>query len=72
LGNKTGAGDSIRVKDKISARAAIVAGAEGEGISRLVAQNCDDLAYIPVSGETGSLNASVACAIAMFEWSRNR
>ena len=72
LENEAGAGDSIWIKDKIPARAAIVVGAEGEGISRLAAQSCDDLAYIPISGKTGSLNASVACAIAMFEWRRNR
>ena len=72
LENKATVGDSIWIKDKIPARAAIIVGAEGEGISRLVAENCDDLAYIPVSGKTGSLNASVACAIALFEWCRNR
>jgi 23S rRNA (guanosine2251-2'-O)-methyltransferase len=71
LENKAGAGDSIWMKDKIPARAALIVGAEDEGISRLAAQNCDDLAYIPISGETGSLNASVACAVAMFEWSKN-
>ena len=72
LENKATAGDSIWIKDKIPARAAIIVGAEGEGISRLVTENCDDLAFIPMSGEAGSLNASVACAIAMFEWSRNK
>ena len=71
LENKAEAGDSIWTRDKIPARTALIVGAEGEGISRLVAQNCDDLAYIPISGRTGSLNASVACAIAMFEWSKN-
>ena len=70
LENKAGAGDSIWTRDKIPARAAVIVGSEGEGISRLAAENCDDLAYIPISGKTGSLNASVACAIAMFEWSR--
>ena len=70
LENKTGAGDSIWMKNKIPARAALIVGAEGEGISRLAAHNCDDLAYIPISGKIGSLNASVACAIAMFEWNK--
>jgi 23S rRNA (guanosine2251-2'-O)-methyltransferase len=72
LENKAGAGDSIWTKDKIPARVAVIVGSEGEGISRLVAENCDDLAYIPISGKIGSLNASVACAIAMFEWCRNQ
>jgi len=71
LENEAGAGDSIWIKDKIPARSAVVIGEEGEGISRLAAQSCDDLAYIPISGKTGSLNASVACAIAIFEWRRN-
>ena len=71
LENEAGVGDSIWIKNKIPERTAIIVGAEGEGISRLAAQNCDDLAYIPFSGKTGSLNASVACAIAMFEWRRN-
>ena len=71
LENKAGAGDSIWIKDKFPARTALIVGAEGEGISRLAAQSCDDLAYIPISGKTGSLNASVACAIALFEWRRN-
>jgi len=72
LENKPEAGDSIWMKDKIPARAAVVVGSEGEGLSRLVAQSCDDLAYIPISGATGSLNASVACAIVMFEWRRKK
>ena len=72
LENEAGAGDSIWTKDKIPARAAIVVGAEGEGLSRLAAQSCDDLAYIPISGKVGSLNASVACAVSMFEWRRNK
>jgi 23S rRNA (guanosine2251-2'-O)-methyltransferase len=71
LENKATAGDSLWIKGKIPARVAIIVGAEGEGISRLVTETCDDLAYIPISGKTGSLNASVSCAIAMFEWSRN-
>lgn len=71
LENEAGAGDSLWNKDKMPARSAIIVGGEGEGMSRLVAESCDDLAYIPMSGKTGSLNASVACAMAMFEWSRN-
>lgn len=38
---------------------AIVIGNEGEGISRLVSENCDFLVSIPMFGETESLNASV-------------
>lgn len=53
-------------------RTAFVVGSEGEGLGRSVAKNCDELRHIPMSGETGSLNASVAAALAMFEWRRCR
>lgn len=48
----------------------VVVGAEGEGLSRLVAETCDEIVRIPLSGALGSLNASVACAIGLFEWAR--
>jgi 23S rRNA (guanosine2251-2'-O)-methyltransferase len=43
----------------------LVVGSEGQGLSRLVAQNCDILAAIEIEGME-SLNASVAAAIALF------
>ena len=46
---------------------ALVIGAEGAGISRLVAQKCDRLVSIPLMGRMESLNASVAAAVIMFE-----
>ncbi len=51
-------------------RTILVIGAEGEGLSRLVKERCDLLFRIPMTGETGSLNASVAAALGMFEWAR--
>ena len=50
----------------------IVIGSEGEGISRLVKQNCDMLYKIPMQGHgnINSLNASIACAIALYELNR--
>lgn len=51
---------------------AIVIGNEGKGISRLVSENCDYLAKIPMSGSLNSLNASVACGIFLSEIARNR
>ncbi|MDD4266073.1 MAG: 23S rRNA (guanosine(2251)-2'-O)-methyltransferase RlmB [Aminobacterium colombiense] len=51
-------------------KSSIVVGAEGEGLSRLVAQRCDMLLRIPITGKTGSLNAGVAAALGMFEWAR--
>ena len=44
--------------------------ADGEGLARLVAQRCDTLLRIPITGKTGSLNAGVAAALGMFEWAR--
>lgn len=44
----------------------LVIGSEGKGLSRLVAENCDVIASIPMTSETESLNASVAAGIALF------
>lgn len=51
---------------------AIVIGSEGKGISRLLKENCDGVASIPVQGEVNSLNASVAAGIIMYEIKRQR
>ena len=53
-------------------RSALVVGAEGKGLGTEAARACDDIRFIPMRGKTGSLNASVAAAIAMFEWMRSR
>lgn len=53
-------------------RAAIVVGAEGKGLSRLVAEHCDHLAGIPMRGKVASLNAAVACAVVLYEAVRQR
>jgi 23S rRNA (guanosine2251-2'-O)-methyltransferase len=50
----------------------VVVGAEGSGLSRLVAARCDTIASIPLRGALSSLNASAAGAIAMFELGRHR
>ncbi|MDO4988534.1 MAG: 23S rRNA (guanosine(2251)-2'-O)-methyltransferase RlmB [Synergistes sp.] len=59
-------------KEDLPPRSIIVVGAEGEGLGTASAKACDDIRYIPMKGTTGSLNASVAAAIAMFEWSRSQ
>ncbi len=41
----------------------LVIGSEGEGVSRLVKENCDFTASIPMYGKISSLNASVAAAL---------
>ncbi len=48
----------------------IVVGAEGAGLSRLVRETCDQIASIPISSATESLNASVAASIALYEASK--
>lgn len=60
--------DEINYKGKI----AIVIGNEGSGISRLVKDNCDFIASIPMNGKVNSLNASVAAGIVIFEAIKNR
>ena len=59
--------------EKLPERCVLVVGAEGSGLSRLVIENCDMLVKIPIKNEgVGSLNASVAAALGIFEWSRGR
>ncbi len=50
----------------------LVIGNEGEGVSRLVKETCDLTASIPVLGEIGSLNASVAAGVLAYEVVRQR
>ncbi|MCL2386812.1 MAG: 23S rRNA (guanosine(2251)-2'-O)-methyltransferase RlmB [Defluviitaleaceae bacterium] len=51
---------------------ALVLGAEGEGVSRLVAETCDFAVSIPMLGKIGSLNVSVAAGILIYEVVRGR
>lgn len=50
----------------------IICGNEGSGMSKLVKDNCDFIASIPLRGEVNSLNASVATAIIVFEAIKQR
>ena len=45
---------------------ALVVGAEGTGLSRLVRERCDVVVRIPIARDTGSLNVSVAAGIALY------
>ena len=51
---------------------AIVTGSEGKGIRQLIKRNCDQISSIPMSGNIESLNVSVATAITLFEFKRQR
>jgi 23S rRNA (guanosine2251-2'-O)-methyltransferase len=50
----------------------IVVGSEGRGMRRLVKEKCDFLVKIPLFGKIGSLNASVAGAVILYEAVRHR
>ena len=51
---------------------ALVLGAEGRGLGRLVRRRCDVTARIPVSGRLDALNVAAAGAVALFEVLRRR
>lgn len=51
---------------------AIVIGAEGKGVSRLVREKCDFVLSIPMAGKIDSLNASNAAAVLLYEARKQR
>lgn len=53
-------------------KTAFVLGSEGKGLHRLVAENCDVLVKIPMSGKIESLNVSVAAGVILFEAVRQK
>ena len=70
-GTSSGAGESL-YKTRLDMPLALVIGGEGTGVAKLVAENCDFLMHIPLSGKISSLNASAAAAIIIYEAVRQR
>ncbi len=57
---------------KYDSKVVLVIGNEGDGISRLVRENCDFVINIPMIGKINSLNASVAAGIIIYEVVRQK
>lgn len=68
------AGDADTMYDAIdfTVPTAVVVGAEGAGLRRLVREKCDFLAQIPMRGHVSSLNVSVATGVVLYEAVRQR
>ncbi|WP_422484537.1 23S rRNA (guanosine(2251)-2'-O)-methyltransferase RlmB [Gudongella sp. DL1XJH-153] len=59
--------DSEYFKTELKGAIGLVIGSEGKGLSRLVKEKCDVLVKIPMTGKIGSLNASNAASILIYE-----
>ncbi len=65
-------GGSDIYKTDLKGKIAIVVGGEDTGVNRLTKEKCDVIMTIPMFGKVNSLNASVACGVAVFEAVRQR
>ena len=65
-------GNTELYKADLKGPAAIVIGSEGDGMGRLVTENCDFTVSIPMFGKINSLNASAAAAVLLYEAVRQR
>ena len=65
-------GGPVMYKLRLTGPIGLVIGNEGEGVGRLVKENCDMVASIPMKGQIDSLNASVAAGILAYEIVRQR
>lgn len=69
-GAEVGGGDIY--KSNLTGKICLVIGGEDSGVKRLTKEKCDGLISIPMFGKVNSLNASVACGIAVYEAVRQR
>lgn len=67
-----GASDTAFTEVDYQGKTALVIGAEGKGLSRLVSEKCDFLVKLPMLGKLSSLNASVAAGVMLYEIVRQR
>ena len=71
VGLTAGGGTDVAGLEIVGSPLVLVIGSEGRGLSRVVAEQCDLLARIPM-GSMESLNAGVAAGIALYETARRR
>ena len=69
-GAEVGGGDIY--KSTLTGKICLVIGGEDSGVKRLTKEKCDGIISIPMFGKVNSLNASVACGIAVYEVLRQR
>ncbi len=66
------AGGSEIYKTDLRGKICLVIGGEDSGVKKLTKQKCDGIVSIPMFGKINSLNASVACGVAVYEAVRQR
>lgn len=65
-------GGEVMYRQNLTGPIGLVIGNEGEGVSKLVRDNCDFITSIPMQGDIDSLNASVAAGVLAYEIVRQR
>jgi len=65
-------GDKAYYEADIKGPIGLIIGSEGEGISRVIRDQCDFLVRIPMKGKISSLNAGVAAGLLLFEIAKSR
>ena len=65
-------GGEVMYRQNLTGPIGLVIGNEGDGVSKLVRENCDFTASIPMKGDIDSLNASVAAGVLAYEIVRQR